>query len=442
MKTGMCLLFILPVYLLFNYTVPHCLADTQGQDPSESHNADTTNNSNRPDNINSLIYFDQQIVQPEKHENQRRIKNILDDITALEKDYNEALDKDHVSIGLYGVGAFDNDIQDDENRYRLRLEWRLFNDGYFESLQQDQKKILQTKLEFYQLRRDMIERSLEDVLFRLFTVENLVNYLHFKEKFSKLDKLLTRRTRQREQGFTTETDLLNIKRQLRETKANLELYEKSEKGFLGQDELNLLNNLEKINLKDKELLLSQAQKNSLDIKIQDNFIDRSKFYPSWLDDLGINLYVSQQNEYDAKERNVMGIEVEIPLDPGHNKDEIIGIQQQIYRNQKEAIEVRLKQKLDKLFSFFFFQKMQLRNLCEEVSFSLVQKQIAAQKRMHTIQNLDTDPDRDLELTEIKLLDLRNDILLSRLRLYEMVLKIMTLTQCESITDLCEFESDR
>lgn len=368
----------------------------------------------------------------------RTIREIITDIKEIEEDYLEELEANRSSYGVYAVGKYDYDVKNNESRHEIGLEWRLFNDGYFEAVREDSKKVLQAQLEFYQMRRDMIERLLEDDLYELSTIENSVQARHYHDKQKVLEEVLETRTRQAHHGFTTRLDVLSIHRQLAETNQNLNYFESSKHGELSNDLIALLNDLEAIELKSKQELATLASDNSYNLKIQDNFTERSTFFPAWSDEVAVNLTADHRREFYGTERQVIGLEVEMPLTLDLERDSLVKAQKRIYRYQKEAVQRRLQQQLEQLCSFFNYQQNRLKTQQKRIVLELKQIKENTIKEQYVIQALDQDPSRILDQLTITLIDSRYDALATRLKIYQIILKVMALTQAQAITDLFQF----
>jgi hypothetical protein len=363
----------------------------------------------------------------------------MNDIETLEQDYLKKLEANRSSYGLFARGAYNRDILNFETRQSAGLEWRIFNDGYFEAVRRDSQKILQTQLEFYQLREDMIARKLDEDLDQLATIENQVNLAYAEEKATALAALHTKRSRQLQYGYTTALDLLNIDRQLSAARLSAAYYRGTARNGVSGEQRDLLNDLERIGLKSDEELSQLAEANSNQLKIQDNFIARSDFFPSWTEAIAVNLGAGYTHEYYGRDRSALGIEIEIPLTFNPGRDALVDTQKRIYRYQKEAVTRRLRHQVEKHRSFFRFQQQRLLAQLDNLSLLLAMRKDNLRKEQGSLQKFEDDPARNLELLEVTLIDARYEALLTRLKLYEMVLKLLSLTQGSEITSVFEFD---
>lgn len=371
----------------------------------------------------------------------RDIPGILAEIRQVEEGYLETLKNNRSDYGIYAQGRYDNDTLNSEEKYSLKLEWRLFNDGYFEAVREDEKKILQTRLEFFQMQRDMVQRALDEKLYQLSKTENLVNFHHAQEKLKYLKKLTRKRRNQLTHGYTTRFDLLNIERKLNEAKRGVEFFSQLERSGLPSEVMAVLNRVERLRIHTKEALLKPAQDHSLDLKIQDTFISRSKFFPGWTDNLAVNINGGYQREFFGLERSMVGIELEVPLTFDWDKNDLIHTQQRIYKLQKEAVKRRLEQKLERLRTMFIFQQKLLHDRQASLATLLEELHLNEKRRAHPIQLTDDDPDRVRDNLIMELIDKKYDCLRIRLKLYGNILTLLATTKVDNVTDLFQFPEE-
>ncbi|KAB2890926.1 MAG: hypothetical protein F9K32_06625 [Desulfobulbaceae bacterium] len=365
----------------------------------------------------------------------RSIGTIIREIEELEKGYLEDLQDARSSYGLYAVGSWDHDALNTERRYAAGLEWRLFNDGYVEAVRSDSLKVLQTRLEFYQMREDMIARKLDEDLYVLSGIENLVNRAHAEEKAAVLETLLAKRKTQLQHGYTTALDVLNLERQLADARQGSSFYRGEAQAGLSREQQGLLNDLERLQLKPASELAKIGRERSGSLQIQDNFIERAEFFPAWIDDLAVDLEAGHSREYSEEERNTVGFTIEIPLSLNTERSSLVETQKRIYRYQKEAVQRRLQQQTERLGSLFRFQQQRL--LAQQQTLQLLarMRETDTRREGNSIQKFEDDPARSRELLTVSIIDARYESLRIRLAIYEVILKLLALTREEDVTAL-------
>jgi hypothetical protein len=202
-----------------------------------------------------------------------------------------------------------------------------------------------------------------------YTYENTVHLLHSLERIQILQKILHQRIPARASGYTTTTDILEIQQALDTTKWERDFYAGRERHKLSPTLAAALNSVEKAHLKDKESLGGIAEKSSRNLSIQNVFIERAKQFPAWSDNLAVDLFAGRRKEFFDLERNYFGVKVEVPLYWDDRKNDLIKLQQRIYRFQKNAVFRRISQNIDKLTAYFNFYQQKIESSVDELSLS-------------------------------------------------------------------------
>jgi hypothetical protein len=374
---------------------------------------------------------------PPAKEQPRTIEQIMAELDKVEKDYVNLLDKGSRATGLYLTGEYDSDYRNGADKYYGQVELRLFNDGYFEEQRKDEKKILQTRLELLQLNRDMDERALADALYHLHGIENELHYQHALARIAELEKLLPNRIKARKHGYTTRADTLALGHSLATAKRERDFYAARKRQRLSAPLAAVLNMIEQARLKAYEELAERARRHSPTLAIQDMFIERAEQFPAWSDNLAVDLFAGHRQEFYDLERDYVGVKVEIPLYWDDRRDELIELQQRIYKFQKEAATRRIAHRLDKLCSYFLFYQQKIESAVESLALLLAREQAAAAEIAHPVQRSGDDPARQRQLIRLEIIDARFDSLFYRLKEYELLLKMMAITGSRDFRELLE-----
>ena len=381
--------------------------------------------------FSSSMVKEETMVQPDN----RSMQQIMRELAEVEKQYVDLLDEGSSATGLYATGEYDNDYRNGEDKYYGQLELRLFNDGYFEERRKEEKKILQTRLELLQVNRDMDDRALEDELYSLYTMENLLHALHSHARMQVLTKIMPKRSAARKSGYTTATDILELRHALETARREYEFYSGRKRNKLSPELAAVLNSIESAQLKDSGTLEEISKKNSKTMAIQDIFQQRAKQFPAWSDNLAVDLFAGRRKEFFETERNYVGIKLEIPLYWDDRKDDLIDLQQRIYRFQKEGVAKRIHQNLDKLSAYFSFYQQKIRSSIDTLSLLTAKQEAAKTEINNPVQRDGDDPGRMLHTLELKIIDTRFEALQYRLKEYELILKLMALTGIKDIREL-------
>lgn len=357
---------------------------------------------------------------------------------ALNREYVKELDEKGIFHGFYVKLETEKDVESGNAGRSLALEWELFDDGLNESKRELKKKKLQTQLEFLQLVRDIDERRLDERLYQLSLIDNRIQHHFAALNAQYLDTLYEKRRRQLEDGYITREDYEEIAFKRDRAHLMLQHYENIEQAGVPRSDYAVLNNLEYVEFQPLDALLETAYANSYENAIQDNFVERTDFFPSWTDNLSLRLYLENRKSLlsnDTDPDTVVGLRLRVPLQTDAHRDRLIELQKASYFEQKIAIQERLRQRLDKMTSLFKFYQAQIILLAREHDLDLERRRLLETQREHTLHSLDVTPERGLDLLQLAILDKQEQALLARTKAYEFVLKIMALTRSPSLADI-------
>ena len=338
--------------------------------------------------------------------------------------YLSLLNSQRPDWGFYFITRYEKDFETGENKYLYGLEWRLFDEGMWQSKREKMKKILQTKLEFLQLKRGDLGRRIALMRQHIHFVHNRLLFQRAKDRVKLLSRILKRRKAALKAGFATKTDIERLQLKLEMARKMVDLLKEAPKEKLGEDEWRLLNHIEYAPLKKRKELLEIAKKNRSEFKIQNVFADRAKFYPSWTDDLDVTLYVVKKNEFYPRDRWVYGVKVAVPLYYNSKRKKIVDVQRLLYMEQKRLIEGQIDREIE--LRLFRFKMAQTKVLEAEEEYKLIERELKAteEKAKAPIQNLEKEPLRVLETLQLKLLDAKYKVLENRLRAYMYLVELL------------------
>ncbi|MEJ2154759.1 MAG: TolC family protein [Desulfobacteraceae bacterium] len=166
------------------------------------------------------------------------------------------------------------------------------------------------------------------------------------------------------------------------------------------------------------------------LKIQQNLVERAQYARSWTDDLSLNLYVEQRDDFNDTTRSNVGFEVKIPLHWDSKRGPLIDREKRLYQHQAAVLTRRIKTNLEKLYDFFTFQQTHIQMLLLELEKSAQRKTYEQIRARRALEDLDHTPERSLDQIRMEEIDLRYEAIQARLKLYEILVKIAALTHSE------------
>lgn len=348
-----------------------------------------------------------------------------DSLSELEGEYTRLLAQKKHPLGLYFVGAYENDFNNGEDRYWYGIEWRFFDEGYFEFKKMYSRSMLEARLQFLQLKRDHFYRKLSLLRQHIHFVENYVLWRKYKAKQQLLEQILKRRSELLSLGLVTQQELEDIKQELILIQKALSQISQFPMERLSEDEIHFLNRVENLKLRPFKLLFEEATSNSLDLTIQDVFKERANFLPSWKDNLDVKVYALQREEFYGPNRWMVGVRCSVPLFIDKTRSKLVSLQSEIYEREKSFISKKLERELRLRLARFEHQRLSL--VEDLIRLSSLEKELSSiEKEIHRYAGYaDYEPYRKKELLEQKILDLKFDILQDRLKVYLSIVDVLS-----------------
>jgi hypothetical protein len=337
--------------------------------------------------------------------------------------------------GIYFLSRGARDVDSGDTDFNYRLEWDLFKHGRYERKKELEKKRNQNDLQTLQILNDVNQHRLNQQLDGIEFLSQAVRYHQAEELATLLAGILRRRRVQLEKGYITRDDFDNIQLKYRQAEMKKKLYSTVRKAALEAPLHDLLNCIEFADL----IALDQAQKAAVEraypLKIQKNLAERARYARSWADDLSLNLYMEQRNEFNDSTRNDVGFEVKIPIHWDSRRGPLIDQEKRLYEKQAAVVVRRIKTNLEKLYDFFAFQQMHIQMLLLELEKSAQRKTYEQERAERALEDLDYTPERSLDQIRVEVIDLRYEVIQARLKLYEILVKIAALTHADHPREL-------
>jgi len=396
---------------------------------------------NRYGTLNVSALSSQAIVQNSIHAFSQKI-------LANQEKYEDILNAQLPFYGLYLSASHLRYISKDylylqgvEYASDVMLRWEIFKDGYMASKKNIEQKTNERQIEYLQMLFDMSASALDEQLFHLEGYRSELNHRYYKKLAQMYEKLLKKRNQQLINGFTTLADVEHLQERLDNARRFEVMYANVHTQKIPQKIYMLLNKIECFHLIDEKELTAMAIQKSLEIKIRDRFEKRADFFPSYSDNIKLNLYVEHKSVHRIGNYQAVGIHADIPLDFKKNRAELIRLNKSNYTLQKEAIKLRIKQKVSSLYTQYAFALATLKN--EQNSLLYRHKREAELEHIeeNIILDFKQDPEREHELLKIEVLSLKNKIIMQRFELYRILLQLYALSGADSMQEIIQREKN-
>lgn len=363
-----------------------------------------------------LFDADYLFVEEDMSNNEKDISQLTDDVNSSSERFVEILENTSNFKGVYVKVENTESLDSDFFDRKVALELELFDDGWGEAKVQAEKKRLQSKLQYLQLQNNMQFKQVDNIHYRINQIKNYVYYKTISELVLFYTDWVNKRKSQLAEGYIDQLDFIDAENKLAKAKTSQLFYQTAEQQKLPLLWFDLLNKIETSVLKDEQWMVEKATGYSYDLRIQDIFIKRSEFQPKYLDNVSLRLSIERRNNnrllIDAE--NMVGVRVRLPIDFNKHRDEIIDTQRNSYLAQKEAIKLRLREKIKSIKNLFEFKKKSLLNLQHDYDLLTRKAEVAVKQKNAVLLGLEYTPERMLDEITAKKLNLKTEILNTRL----------------------------
>jgi len=355
---------------------------------------------------------------------------LLDKVMDNKRYYFTILDEQVPFLGIYFSGKFFKYLLSDYKSLEgtkydteISLNLELFKNGYFASKKDFQRKINETKISYLQLIFDMKQKSLDEKLFDLQKYRLEVQFQYYKKLSEYYERALYRKNIQLRLGYCTLQDTQYIEEHLDNARRMFKLYSSTELKKIPHQLFLLLNSIECISLIEKKKMMKLSQQSNLSLKIEDRLIDRANLKIKYRDNLRVNLFVTDKSVDKIGNYQSAGINIDIPIDFRGKQNELINIERNNYKLQKNAINKHIEQKISSLYSQYYYQIAELLNLQNSLKY-LYDRQFQLQNiQKNIILGFKNNPEKEQKLLIIKILNMKYKIYMQRLNSYEILLQI-------------------
>lgn len=378
------------------------------------------------------LHFPQSFV--EDSVSGRELAVIADRADNSRSAYFSALEESTPFPGLFLRGQADKSSSGGRSRHSVAIEWELFDRGATDIRRNAAKTRLERQIAYYQLLRDMEERRLHDDIFRLRQFRIAVSASVYADEARLLESMLLRRRKALEHGYATKEDVADIEFKYQRATA---LQQDPTHGTMrvSSQEQVLMEQIESVMLRPVGDLHGLARTRSYEYLLQNAFIAREEFVPSWTDDLGLGVYLERSNDFYRSDQTIAGVKVRIPLDSKSSYSESFALEREAYVGQQRAVDIRLGHKIEQLAARFFLKQTELANLKKE--YNLLDRMIAVScdRSRFPVTDIDVAPDRKLEELQLKRFEKIRDIYAGQLDLLEVIFELNSIVKPATASEL-------
>jgi hypothetical protein len=376
----------------------------------------------------------------EIQDNNNSLKSALKENRELSKKHIDN-ESDFYGLNLYGnYGQYFNQNYLDraytDYESKIQLKFELFKNGYFEH---KKDKLFRSKqLEFnYFKNLSFIQKSkFADNTLIFEELSNKIDAYYYKELANLYESIIDKKREALKMSLITSYDFELLRQYKKRYLRLAEIYTKDETIALSKEFYELFQNIEYIKLIDIDKLISNAKRENIDINIQDAQIALFDTDESYMDRVKMNLYVNRREVDELGWYNTIGLEANLPIDfSTQEQTEFLKLEKNAKQITKNSVEKNLLSSLKK--SYITFENIQ--NLIDldkdDIDFFKNRVKKFEFIRKNAITNLSFDPDEKILLNQKKILELKHNVLLQRVKLYKILNKIAYISNSENIKNI-------
>jgi len=361
-----------------------------------------------------------------RHNTQDKTKQEIDDAIKSQDD--------GILNGLYLKTNTAYDLKNDDTAYDVRLEFDIFDQGYYQNKRKNEKFRVANKINFYKTVKNIEILKKEQELLKIKKYENTINVSSLLLQLRIKEKDLNNAKAKYKAGIITRYDYEGYKLAIQQIKDELFMFKNITLLKIPQDLWTLLNEIEYTKLINEDELSYMLDKDNIDLKLAQTLQERKILAEKWSDKLKVNVYAGMRKMYLAQEQTLVGVEAKIPLSVPSRNSEFNKVQDQILANQAKLQHSKSKENLIDTIATYRYKQQKIKTYSYELS-----------RLKQRIKDLKTISNSSVNITfgnEQKLKELylqkHTQIQLERLATYKELVNIMYLIHSNSLKDVLHY----
>lgn len=359
-------------------------------------------------------------------------------------DIRHALDvqKEENFNGLYFKinGAWDT--LNNTSAYDARLEFDIFDQGYYQIKKNNEKNEIENKINFLKTLKNIEVLKKEQELLKIKKYSNSINVASLLLKLRLLEANINDAKQKMDNGLITSYEYEHYVISIQQIKDELLLFKNMTLLKIPKDLWNLLNQIEHVRLIDENELLDMLEQNSVDLKLAKTLQEKKPLLDDWSDKLRVNLYIGQRKMYLSQNQNLIGIEAKIPLSNYSRTKELEQIQDTIASSQAILQHSQTREILKESIATFKYKQQKLKTYSYELS--KIKEHV---KNLHIINNsafaaYAKSNFEDEQESINNYFDKYTQIQQERIKTYKELINILYLIHSTDIKDILLYALDR
>jgi len=268
--------------------------------------------------------------------------------------------------GLYLKLNTAYDTLNNDPAYDVRLEFDIFDQGYYESKKKNEKNKIENKINFYRSIKNIEILQKEQELLKIKKYENAINVSALLLKLRVVEENLKNAKIKLDNGLITEYQYEDYKLSIQQIKDDLLLFKSMSLLKIPKDLWILLNEIENTQLISEDELLNSLKEDSVDLKLAQTLQQKQPLGDEWSDKLRVNIYAGSRKMYLSQNQTLVGIEAKIPISNFSRTKELDTIQNTIMSKQIRLQYNKSKENLKDSVATFIYKQRKLKTYSYEL----------------------------------------------------------------------------
>jgi hypothetical protein len=335
------------------------------------------------------------------------------------EEFLEKVKKSEKFNGLYLKAKSSRNFDKNRYDYNTRIEWEIFDDGFFESKKSSKRFAIKKGIEY----DNLLERQ-EDIndqlsIHKLISISNNINYIYLKQQKRVSSKIYNLSKKKFDESLITINRYLARKDDFDKIKRRLNYYQNAPKESFDSSLKDIIKDIENVTLEESDLIISEAYSNSLKLRKTEQKIELLNISNDWTDKLKVGVF-AENRKYDFLDDSdsLVGVDLRIPLDFSilDKKDTP---EFELEKLQKSSTKNLIAKDINDCYNKIEYQKEFIQDLKSNISL--------LKKKMKTVEAYPENEKITKDDIVLAIINEKKNIWLQRVEIVKNILKIQKLS---------------
>jgi hypothetical protein len=378
-------------------------------------------------------------------------KNNPNYTTELKKNFTQLNSEDSTIYGLEIEGKYEEYAnqkykKSDDQEYAIRnyvdyqhyikLNFSLFKDGFFEYKNINRKERKKSRLFYLKNLSTIMKNDFSDMKILLNRLNNQIDYRYYIELTKLYQKSMIEYKKRYDNHMIERYKYTLLNQRYKRYKRYSMIYKRDKKLNMTKDIYLLMKDIDHVLLDDLNNIINYAlnyNTNSRIVSAKNSIFDESK---SYLDTIEVDIYAKRNSIDEIGTYDTLGIEATFPLDmSSRERQRVAKLKQQSNNIVKKSTQKSIKERVSHLY--YTFKDMQsFIDIDKDDIFYFKSRIVEFEKlKKDIIDGIYVDPYREILNSSHKIIDLKFNILRTKIKLIAILYEIAYISNIKDISKL-------